>query len=171
MTAPKQKLNINAFQADREVSAGEAIMYCLKTKQHINVNDANAVANAVAELGKSKKLIKETAHSYLTKEILMNSREIILPDGTYAPSQRIDDLCEIWSKNPTLAEQIWTVLIHHYEDMGEWEVKLEEEVMQTLNLEYVWKMTQWKNPCMLSKKTKTVISEGHTEKKDTSMRE
>jgi len=134
---PMQKLNIEAFQADREISAGEAIMYCLKTKKPINVNDGSAVVLAVSELGKLKKLIKDTAQSYLIKDILVNSRSIVLPDGTQPSIRCLDDLLDMWSKHESLAEQIWTLLIKRYKDMGEWEVKFEEEVMQCLNLEYV----------------------------------
>jgi hypothetical protein len=121
----------------REISAGEAIMYCLKTKKPINVNDGSAVVLAVSELGKLKKLIKDTAQSYLIKDILVNSRSIVLPDGTQPSIRCLDDLLDMWSKHESLAEQIWTLLIKRYKDMGEWEVKFEEEVMQCLNLEYV----------------------------------
>jgi hypothetical protein len=67
----------------------------------------------------------------LTKDILMSARSIILPDGTQAPSWQIDDLCEMWSKYPSMAEQMWTVLVKRYEDMGEWELKFEKEVMDS----------------------------------------
>jgi hypothetical protein len=40
---PRQKLNIDAFQADREVTSGEAIVYCLKTNKQLNVNDDQQV--------------------------------------------------------------------------------------------------------------------------------
>jgi hypothetical protein len=84
-----------------------------------------------------KKLIKDTAQSYLIKDILVNSRSIVLPDGTQPSIRCLDDLLDMWSKHESLAEQIWTLLIKRYKDMGEWEVKFEEEVMQCLNLEYV----------------------------------
>jgi hypothetical protein len=137
----KQKLNIDAFQADHGVTSGEAIVYYMKTKKQINVNDYNAVSDAKDDLIKLKKLIKETANALLTKDILLSSKAIVLPDGTQAPSRRIDDLCKIWSKNSSLAEQIWIVLVKRYEDMGEWEVKFEEELMEALNLEYVEEVT------------------------------
>lgn len=31
----KQKINIDAFQADREVTTGEAIVYCMKTNKKL----------------------------------------------------------------------------------------------------------------------------------------
>jgi hypothetical protein len=61
----------------------------------------------------------------------------MLPNGTPVPNRRIDDLCEIWSQNASMAENMWNILIKQYEDNGEWEVKFEQEVMDSLNLENV----------------------------------
>jgi len=71
-TEPRQLINIDAFQADREVTQGEAIMYCIKTRKLINVNDTDQVKKAVQELSQLKKSVKDTAHSYLVKDILLN---------------------------------------------------------------------------------------------------
>ncbi len=60
-----------------------------------------------------------------------------LDDGEKVPNRRIDDLCDIWAKHNSLAAQMWTILIKRYQDMGEWEVKFEKTVMQTLHMEYV----------------------------------
>jgi len=136
-TVPRQKISINAFHADREVTAGEAIQYCLKTRTQINVYDDRDIKNAVNQLTQLKKNIKETAHAYLIKDILISSKALTLPDGTPAPTRRIDDLCEIWSQNPTMVQQMWSILVKRYEDMGEWELTFEKEVMDSLNLEYV----------------------------------
>jgi hypothetical protein len=92
---PRQRINFDAFQADRELSMGEAIVYCLKTRQSMNVNDPTEVKQAVQDLTQLKKSIKETAHSYLIKDILMTSKAVMLQDGTPIPSRIIDDLCEI----------------------------------------------------------------------------
>ena len=73
----------------------EAIVYCLKTRQSMNVNDPTEVKQAVQDLTQLKKSIKETAHSYLIKDILMTSKAVMLQDGTPIPSRIIDDLCEI----------------------------------------------------------------------------
>jgi hypothetical protein len=129
-------LNIDAFQADREVTSGEAIVYHLKTKKQINVNHDQQVRNSVQELTQKKK-IKETVHSYLIQDILLSSKALMLPNGTPVPNRRIDDLCEIWSQNASMAENMWNILIKQYEDNGEWEVKFEQEVMDSLNLENV----------------------------------
>jgi hypothetical protein len=142
---PRQRINFDAFQADREVSTGEAIVYCLKTRQSINVNDP------IQDLTQLKKSIKETAHSYLIKDILMTSKAVMLQDGTPIPSRSIDDLCEIWAKNSNMAEQMWTILVKRYEDMGDWELKFEEEVMASLNLEYVEEDTMEETQQMASK--------------------
>jgi hypothetical protein len=52
-------LNIDAFQADREVTSGEAIVYHLKTKKQINVNHDQQVRNSVQELTQKKKSKKQ----------------------------------------------------------------------------------------------------------------
>lgn len=133
----KTLLNIDAFQSDREITSGEAIVYCLKTNKSINVNNPEEVQNAVEELHKLKKNIKETIQCYIVNDILINSKGLTLQDGTTVPTRRIDDLTEVWAQNSDLAEQLWTILIKRYEDMGEWELKVEEQVMKSLNLEYV----------------------------------
>jgi hypothetical protein len=68
---------------------------------------------------------------------LLSSKALMLPNGTPVPNRRIDDLCEIWSQNASMAENMWNILIKQYEDNGEWEVKFEQEVMDSLNLENV----------------------------------
>jgi hypothetical protein len=136
-TEPRQLINIDAFQADREVTQGEAIMYCIKTRKLINVNDTDQVKKAVQELSQLKKSVKDTAHSYLVKDILLNAKGLALPDGTPLPTRRLDDLCDIWRDNQVMAEQLWTILVKRYEDMGDWELTFEDEIMDAMNLEYV----------------------------------
>jgi hypothetical protein len=123
------------LKADREVSSGEAIVYCLQTATPINVNSDTEVKKAIQDLTQLKKNIKETVHSYLIQDIFMNSKMITLPDGAGVPTRRIDDLCDLWSQNPSIVEQLWNVLVKRYEDMGEWELKFEREVMDSLNME------------------------------------
>ncbi len=134
---PREKLNIDAFHADREVSTGEAIAYYIKTGKPINVSDEREVREAVHQLVQLKKTMKDTAQTLLVKDILMNSKGIKLPDGTAVPSRKLDDLCDIWAQNSHLAEEMWYLLIKRYEKMKGWELKLEEQVMDSLNLEYV----------------------------------
>ncbi len=134
---PREKLNIDAFHADREVSTGEAIAYYIKTGKPINVSDEREVRKAVHQLVQLKKTMKDTAQTLLVKDILMNSKGIKLPDGTAVPSRKLDDLCDIWAQNSHLAEEMWYLLIKRYEKMKGWELKLEEQVMDSLNLEYV----------------------------------
>jgi hypothetical protein len=62
---------------------------------------------------------------------------MMLPDGTKVPNRRPDDTCEIWAAHPSLAEQMWNLLIKRYIDLGEWEIKLENGVMDYMKLEYV----------------------------------
>jgi len=107
---PRQKLNIDAFQADREVTSGEAIVYCLKTNKQLNVNDDQQVWNAVQELTQLKKNIKETMYSYIIQDILRSSTSLTLPDGTPIPNRRMDDLCEVWSNNAGMAKCIWNAI-------------------------------------------------------------
>ncbi len=133
--APRQKLNRNAFQADREISSGEAIVYCLKTKKTINVNDANEVKAAIEELVQLKKNIKDTAHSCIAQDILLGSKTLTLPDGTTVPTRTLDDLCDVWAENSSLAKQLFTILVTRYKK--EWELKFEAQVMDCLELEYV----------------------------------
>jgi hypothetical protein len=95
------------------------------------------VKKAVEELKQLKKNIKETVHSYLIQDILMNCKAITLPCGATPPTRRIDDICEVWAQNPSLVQHLWTVLVKRYEDMGEWELKFEAEVMNSLNLQYI----------------------------------
>ncbi len=132
-----KKNNRDAFQADREVSSGETIVYCLKTATPINENLDAEVKKAIQDLTQLKKNIEETVHSYLIQDIFMNSKMITLPDGAGVPTRRIDDLCDLWSQNPSIVEQLWNVLVKRYEDMGEWELKFEREVMDSLNMEYL----------------------------------
>jgi hypothetical protein len=87
---PRRQLNIDAFHADKEVSTGEAIVYCLKTHKAINVNSSVEVKKAVEELEQLN--IKETVHSYLIQDILMNCKIITLPGGATPLTRRIDDL-------------------------------------------------------------------------------
>jgi hypothetical protein len=108
---PRRQLNRDAFQADKEVSTGEAIVYCLKTNKAINVNSSVEVKKAVEELKQLKKNIKETVHSYLIQDILMNCKAITLPCGATPPTRRIDDICEVWAQNPSLVQHLWTVLV------------------------------------------------------------
>jgi hypothetical protein len=62
----------------------------------------------------------------------MNCKIITLPGGATPLTRRIDDLWELWAQNPSIVQQLWTVLVKHYEDMGEWELKFEVEVMKSL---------------------------------------
>jgi hypothetical protein len=87
---PRRQLNIDAFHAHKEVSTGEAIVYCLKTHKAINVNSSVEVKKAVEELEQLN--IKETVHSYLIQDILMNCKIITLPGGATPLTRRIDDL-------------------------------------------------------------------------------
>jgi hypothetical protein len=101
------------------------------------VNDDQQVRNAVQELTQLKKNIKETMHSYIIQDILRTRTSLTLQDGTPIPNRRMDDLCEVWSNNAGMAECMWNVLIKWYEDIGEWELTFEKEVMDSLSLEYV----------------------------------
>jgi hypothetical protein len=67
------------LKADREVSSGEAIVYCLQTATPINVNSDTEVKKAIQDLTQLKKNIKETVHYNLIQDILMNSKMITLP--------------------------------------------------------------------------------------------
>jgi hypothetical protein len=116
-TVPRQKLNSDAFQAYREITSGEEIVYCLKTNKHINVNDDQQVRNAVQGLTQLKKDIKEKIRSYIIHDILRTSTSLTLPDGTPIPNRRMDDLCEVWSNNVGMAECMWNILIKQYEDI------------------------------------------------------
>jgi hypothetical protein len=51
----KELTNSHAFNADREVTAGEAIMYYLKTGKKINVNATAEVNEAMKQLNSLKK--------------------------------------------------------------------------------------------------------------------
>lgn len=134
---PKRLLPYNAFVADREVTTGDAIVFYLKTGRQLNVNDSNELDNAVKVLIGIKKEAKEMAYSHLTQDMLKCSKMIRMRNGEAIPNRRIEDICDIWAKNGDLAEQIWNLLIKRYQDMGEWEVKVEKEVMQLLNVEYL----------------------------------
>ena len=136
-TGPRNKINISAFTPDKEVTAGEAIVYYLRTDRAIDVTITQQVQEAIAKLTELKKKVKEVAYSYIMKDVLLNSNGIMLPDGSQIPNRRIEDLCEVWASHPELAEPLWNILIKRYEDMGEWEIKYEKHVMDAMNLEYV----------------------------------
>jgi hypothetical protein len=109
-TTTREKLNISAFMPDKEVMTGEAIL---------------------------KRSVKEMAHSHPISDVLMSSNTLTSSDGSQVPHQRLDDLCEIWSKHLELVQQFWNIIIKRYEDIGEWEVKFQRLVMDQMNLEYV----------------------------------
>lgn len=44
---------------------------------------------------------------------------------TILPNRRIDDLCEVWSQNASMVQQMWIILVKWYEDLGKWELKLD----------------------------------------------
>ena len=136
-SGPRKKINIDAFHEDREITMADAIVYCLKTKKTVNVNNGSEIQDVIQELKQLKKNIKQTAQAYIHNDVLTNSKALTLTDGTIVPSRRIDDLTEVWAKNESLAEQLWTILVKRYADMGEWELIFEEQVMDSLHLENV----------------------------------
>jgi hypothetical protein len=52
-------------------------------------------------------------------------------------SRNIDDLAFVWSKNETLAENIWHCCIGQFNKMKTWEIQYQKQTMQQLNLKYL----------------------------------
>ena len=60
---------------------------------------------------------------------------------------------------------MWTILVKRYKDMGDWELKFEQEVMDSLNLEYVEEDTMGETLQAASKDAYGNITKVITQKK------
>ncbi len=112
-----------AFIEDREASAGVSIVFCLKTGGQINIIDPKEIDGAVKYFASIKKQLKGVVHTEISKEIVA---WVWLDDGEKIPNQCIGDLCNIWMKCSSLAEQMWNILIKYYQGMGEWGSKIQK---------------------------------------------
>ena len=52
-------------------------------------------------------------------------------------SRNIDDLAFVWSKDESLAKDIWHCCIGQFNEMKQWEIHYQNKAMQELKLEYL----------------------------------